>query len=96
MYRGSAIDGLQGHYVFGDWGQSFTDPTGTLVIGEPVMTGDRITGLDIVFERRLDEFVMGFGEGSDGEIYVATKTQTGPEGDTGKIYRIVPGDSTGM
>jgi glucose/arabinose dehydrogenase len=96
VYRGSAIDGLQGNYVFGDWGQSFTDPTGTLIIGQPVMTGDRITGLDIVFERRLDEFVMGFGEDSKGEIYVATKTQTGPEGNTGKIYRIVPGSSTGM
>lgn len=92
VYRGSAIDGLQGHYVFGDWGQSFSDPSGTIVIGEPVVENGTITGLDIVFERRLDEFVMGFGEDSQGELYVLAKTETGPEGDTGKVYRLVAGE----
>jgi glucose/arabinose dehydrogenase len=91
VYRGTAIDGLQGHYVFGDWGQSFSDPSGTIVIGEPVLTNGAITGLDIVFQRMLDEFVMGFGEDSQGEIYVLAKMQTGPEGETGKVYRLVGG-----
>lgn len=92
VYRGAAIPDLVGYYVFGDWGQSFTDPTGTIVVGQPLKDGDRITGLDVVYQRMLDEFVMGFGEDDNGELYVLTKKETGPEGKTGKVYRLVSGE----
>lgn len=60
VYRGNSILGLQGRYVFGDYGSgriwyiaSDTPPTA-------LITGGKATGLNIA----------SFGEGVDGEIYV--------------------------
>ena len=41
---------------------------------------------------RLGEFLLGFGQDAMGELYVLTKTNTGPMGDTGKVYKIVEDD----
>lgn len=90
VYRGSEFPDLQGMYVFGDWGQSFTEASGTFIVGEPVMgDGGEVTGLELVHVERLDEFIMGFGQGSDGEIYVLTSAVTGPAGSTGTVYHVV-------
>ncbi|HNQ99927.1 MAG TPA: hypothetical protein PKN52_07990, partial [Trueperaceae bacterium] len=90
VYRGTQYPALQGHYVFGDWGQSFGEPSGTLVVGEPQRAADgAVTGLVVGQVTRLDEFIMGFGEGADGELYVLTSATTGPQGTTGKVYRVV-------
>ena len=89
VYRGEEFPELQGHYIFGDWGQSFTEASGTFIVAEPVMEGDQVTGLELVHVERLDEFIMGFGEGADGEVYVLTSAVTGPTGSTGTVYRVV-------
>ena len=89
VYRGTQYPALQGSYVFGDWGQSFGEPSGTLVVGEPQRAADgAVTGLVVGQVTRLDEFIMGFGEGADGELYVLTSATTGPQGTTGKVYRV--------
>ncbi len=90
VYRGEAYPDLQGHYIFGDWGQSFSEASGTFIVGHPVTGEDgQITGLELEHVERLDEFIMGFGEGGDGEVYVLTSAITGPAGSTGKVYRVV-------
>ena len=90
VYRGSESPDLQGMYVFGDWGQSFTEASGTFIVSEPVMGDDgEITGLELLHVERLDEFIMGFGEGADGEIYMLTTAITGPAGSTGTVYHVV-------
>ena len=88
MYRGSAIPDLAGHYVFGDWSQSFTAPAGKLFVA----TTDETGGWEFVLDRELDEFVLAFGEDANGEIYVLTTEQAGPQGNTGKVYRVVGGE----
>lgn len=88
VYRGSAIPDLVGHYVFGDWSQSFTAPGGKLFVA----TTDETGGWEIVLDRQLDEFVLAFGEDAAGEIYVLTTEQAGPQGTTGKVYRLVGGE----
>jgi len=88
VYRGSAIPGLVGYYVFGDWSQSFGEPAGKLFVASTEETG----GWEIVHERQLEEFVLAFGEDADGELYVLTTEQAGPQGETGKVYRIVAGE----
>lgn len=87
VYRGSAIPELVGYYVFGDWSQSFSAPGGKLFVASTEETG----GWDFVLDRQLDEFVLAFGEDDAGEIYVLTTQQAGPQGDTGKVYRLVAG-----
>ena len=88
VYRGSAIPELVGHYVFGDWSQSFNAPGGKLFVASTEETG----GWEFVLDRQLEEFVLAFGEDDAGEIYVLTTEQAGPSGDTGKVYRLVAGE----
>ena len=85
VYRGDAIADLTGHYVFGDWSQSFNEPGGKLFVAD---TSD----WSVVMERQLDEFLLAFGEDSSGELYALTTEMAGPQGDTGKVYRIVGGE----
>ncbi len=88
VYRGDAIPDLTGHYVFGDWSNSFSEPTGQLFIAEG--EGD---DWSIVHARDLGHFVLGFGEDANGELYLLTTDTTGPTGDTGRIFKLVDGSS---
>src|SRR5690606_11775606 len=63
-------------------------PAGKRFVASTEETG----GWEIVHERQLEEFVLAFGEDADGELYVLTTEQAGPQGETGKVYRIVAGE----
>ena len=41
------------------------------------------------FPDNLGQWLKGFGQGLDGEIYVTTSGQLGPQGNTGKVYKLV-------
>ncbi|CAN5267494.1 PQQ-dependent sugar dehydrogenase [soil metagenome] len=79
VYRGNAIDGLRGWYLFGDYceGSVFGIPSDA----EPPADGETV-------EPRLllesGASVSSFGEGADGELYLADLS-------SGTIYRIVEG-----
>lgn len=88
IYRGSDIPELNGHYVFGDWSTAFGGPGGKLFVAT---TGDTPDAWEFVLDRTLDEFVLGFGQDSSGELYVLTTEQPGPSGTTGKVYRLTGG-----
>ncbi len=92
VYEGDALPSYQGTYIFGDWSFSFSQPKGKLFFAAPedwelkdLPLKDREAG-------ELKEFILGFGEGREGEIYVLTSNTPGPTGDTGKVYKIVPQD----
>ena len=93
VYRGGDLRHLRGRYIFGDWSRGFATPDGTLFVASP-----RTTGLWEMQELRvasngsgrLGHFLLGFGQDSDGEVYVLTTNMTGPSGTTGRVYRIVP------
>lgn len=80
--RNGALPGFDGLYVFADWqsqGQLFAaDATGD----EPWepwtvdVTGD------------IGPFVLGFGRGTDGEIYACTSEASGISGTSGAVYRL--------
>ncbi|MEP7294205.1 MAG: hypothetical protein ABI835_20625 [Chloroflexota bacterium] len=38
---------------------------------------------------RIGAYVLGFGQGEDGELYVMTSQSSAPTGDTGKVWRLV-------
>src|SRR5690554_2546279 len=88
VYHGSAIPELEGHYVFGDWSQSFQEPGGKLFVAQ-VNEG---APWEFVLDRQLDEFVLAFGSDDSGEIYLMTTEMPGPSGETGKVYRLVGGE----
>jgi glucose/arabinose dehydrogenase len=91
VYRGSAIPELEGHYVFGDWSTEFPSPEGKLFVAAPP-NGDGEMW-EFVLDRELEHYVLGFGEDNEGELYVLTTDNTGPTGETGRVYRIVSGEN---
>jgi glucose/arabinose dehydrogenase len=98
VYRGSAIPGLRGRYVFADlskdWVTATPIPAGSLLVADPSSTPGAVwpwKRLAVAGQPRLDVFVSGLGEEADGELLVATRENLGPTGTTGRIWRIVPG-----
>jgi glucose/arabinose dehydrogenase len=85
VYRGSEIPELVGHYVFGDWSQSFAEPGGKLFVAAP-------DDWEFVLDRQLDQFVLAFGEDQDGELYLLTTENNAPQGETGRVWKIVTGN----
>ena len=89
VYRGSAVPGLVGKYVFGDLVAPRTT-TGRLFYLDDLNSSSireiRI-GND---ERSLGLLLKGFGQDANGELYVLADTNIGPTGTTGRILKIVP------
>lgn len=97
VYRGSAMPDLEGYYIFGDYTASpeFA-PDGTLFWAEEGEEGGmwswgelQVAGMD---NARLGAYVLGIGQGEDGELYVLTSMSSGPAGGTGKVWRLIPGE----
>jgi len=93
VYRGSAIPGLVGQYIFGDYSNSGVGTaTGVLMALDSAtwsMSQSSIIGT-------TPAYVTSFGIDESKELYVATKVATGPVNNpatgkpSGTIYKIVP------
>ena len=73
FYRGAAIAGLAGKYVFGDWSQSFNAPAGTLLGLEEVAGDWTLSILDIEGGNPIPWYIHTFGTDEEGEIYLGVK-----------------------
>jgi len=89
VYRGKNIHGLMGKYVFGSFSKA-SAPQGELFVAQPAGSGLwPFQEISLVsFPDHLGQFVKGFGQDMEGEIYVATSTILGPSGTTGKVYKL--------
>jgi glucose/arabinose dehydrogenase/plastocyanin len=96
VYRGSAIAGLAGKYVFGDWSGANEQGNGVLFAAAPPADANatlwQIEDLEVTTTPRGDVggYLLGFGRDADGELFVMTSEAAGPNGTTGKVSRIVP------
>jgi glucose/arabinose dehydrogenase len=95
IYRGKELPELVGKYVYGDYSRDRLKPDGTLFVSSraqsglwpiqelrPYLQSEKING-------SLKHFVLGFGQDKAGEVYLLAKTESGPTGATGKVFRIV-------
>ncbi len=100
-YRGSALTEFQGGYVFGLWRPDsviwITDPSSANWTFSALtfssfqdQLGENIPGIP-VNTTELPGYLMGFGMGRDGELFVLTSGNLGPSGTTGKVWKILPG-----
>jgi glucose/arabinose dehydrogenase len=92
VYRGTVLRQLVGRYVFGDWSREFEVPDGTLFVASPRRKGLWLMQELRVANRpsgRIDHYVLGFGQDSSGEVYVLVTENTGPTGNTGKVFKLV-------
>jgi len=92
VYRGHAIPGFMGKYIFGTFSQSFTTADGELFIAQPGGPG-LWPFQEIHLVSHPDDigyFLKGFGQDNEGEIYLAVSGKLGPSGSTGKVFKLVP------
>jgi glucose/arabinose dehydrogenase len=90
VYRGNDIPGYHGKYIFGSYSRDF-GPTGDIFIANPA-GGGLWDFREIQLENSTDGigyYLKGFGQDLKGEIYVAASLESGPTGDTGKIFKLV-------
>ena len=90
VYRGFESPSLIGTYVFGDWSMDFSTPLGRLYYLEE--TGPESYAIR-EFQIGADDqaygrFLLAFGEGEDGEIYVCGSTDLAPIGEAGVVERL--------
>lgn len=91
VYRGSSIPDLAGEYIFGDFSTAFGMADGSIFAAAESSTGSwtrRELAIDGRSNDRLGEFVLGFGQDLEGEVYVFTTENVGPVGTTGRVYRM--------
>lgn len=91
VYRGSDIPFLSGRYIFGFLSASESAAEGKILMAKPSTIG--LWSFEELklksFPGNLGQYVKGFGQSLDGEIYAATSAEIGPQGNTGKIYKLV-------
>jgi glucose/arabinose dehydrogenase len=93
VYRGSAMPELQGAYIFGDWSSSFINANGSILVATEIIAETwqvREAGIAGCLRRKLNKFVLGFGQDLQGELYILTARRSGPSGDTGEVFKIIP------
>jgi glucose/arabinose dehydrogenase len=92
VYRGHRVKALDGRYIFGDWSHTFFGPpAGQLFVATPM--GQRMWPTSKLFiatspDGELHHRVLAFGQDPRGEVYVLTTDNTGPSGNTGKVFEI--------
>ncbi|THU40213.1 PQQ-dependent sugar dehydrogenase [Niastella caeni] len=90
VYRGNEIKSWQGKYVFGSFSQTPTTPNGELFIARP--EGSSWSYDEVSLKSNSDDigyYLRGFGQDDDGEIYVTVSSTPGPQGTTGKVFKLI-------
>lgn len=91
VYRGNSIPGWQGRYIFGTFSRDDQNANGELFISSPAGAGSwSYQEISLKsFSGSLGQYVKGFGQDLDGEVYVTTAAIAGVSGSTGKVYKLV-------
>jgi hypothetical protein len=92
VYRGKAMPGLVGSYVFGDWSKSFSEPQGVLLVARPPTQPGAMWTIDdvAVSNMKFTSYVLAFAQDEDRELYVLVSDNTAPGRANDRIYKIVP------
>ncbi|HTI69456.1 MAG TPA: PQQ-dependent sugar dehydrogenase [Candidatus Limnocylindria bacterium] len=96
VYRGKAIEGLAGMYVFADW----TRTRGVVGDGRLMAAVRPFEGTKWALEYlpvagrpfgKLDLYIVALAQDNNGELYVLTNNRGVPTGQEGRIWKIVSG-----
>ncbi len=88
IYRGSTCTELIGKYVFADWSKDWSNASGVIYYLKEPLTGVYSIAQLNPIAISLSEFIIGFGEDINKELYVITRTGYGSN-DTGKVYKFL-------
>ncbi len=92
VYRGKAIPSYMGKYIFGTYSQSNGSADGQVFITQQSDNAPWTYDLVplITYPENLGNYLKGFGQDDDGEIYLTVSGNSGPSGVAGKIFKLVP------
>jgi len=85
--RDAGIPALEGLFVFGDFSQSFFNPSGRLFAGD-LDTGEIGEILINATGDELGLFVKGFGRDEDGNLFLLAGPNLGPSGSDGLVFQL--------
>jgi hypothetical protein len=90
VYRGTALPSLVGKYIFGLLSAD-GQATGTVYSADMTASGSWPNRLLAIngHTANLGTYLKSFGQDQSGEIYLLTSDQIGPQGNTGKVYKII-------
>jgi glucose/arabinose dehydrogenase len=90
VYRGTALPSLVGKYIFGML-SSDGQATGTVYSATMAGSGSWPNSLLAIngHPANLGTYLKSFGQDQSGEMYLLTSDQIGPQGNTGKVYKII-------
>ena len=91
VYRGAAMPDFEGRLVFGDWSIDGGEATGAIYLATPADQSDQAWDyerVDIV--GGFPHFLLGIAHDLDNELYLLGHDVQGPEGEGGKIFKLVP------
>jgi glucose/arabinose dehydrogenase len=91
IYRGSALPGLYGRMVFGDFSTVLDRPSGQVFVATPPMSWDALWPIEPLIQ--VDQRLHTLGEDAEGELYLLTTAHGIPVGETGKVWKLVPADA---
>ena len=77
-------------YFFGDWSKSFQVAEGVLFAAK--RSGDKWTKETVKVTNipGFKDFILGFGQDNQGNVYLMGTRSRGPNGEQDKIYKFVP------
>jgi hypothetical protein len=91
VYRGTALRSLVGKYLFGMFSTTNNAKSGKVFSADMAGSGSwsysplALTG----YPADLGTYLKSFGQDQSGEIYILTSDQSGPNGNTGKVYKLI-------
>ena len=91
VYRGEALPDFEGKLIFGDWSRDGGEPSGVIYVASPVDQADERWGYEpLNIKGGFPHFILSIAHDQDNELYVLTHDSQGPEGQGGKVFKLVP------
>ena len=92
VYRGDRLTGLDGSYLFAMWTQQHEGPAGAIYRARDADGTWEVSEVNVsnTAGGKVGRYINAFAEDRSGELFLLTCEKPGPDGTTGKIYRIVP------
>lgn len=84
VYRGSDLPALRGRYVFAEFGRNFNNDGRLFWLD----ADNTIREFDLPGDGSVGRFVLGMGQGPDGELYVLTNQTGVPFESTGEVWKL--------
>lgn len=96
VYRGNSIPQLNGKYIFDTFSQSPQTADGELFVADPRGGNGLWPFSEIELKSSPNDigyYLKGFGQDNQGEIYITTSELVGPQGTSGKVFKLVVASS---